>query len=141
MGAAAPEGTNHMVMQETQQAGERDPLMEQHISLGSSGLLALRDNHTQVGAVLEVQCVPLYTIVRALGRRHIDFLSLDVEHAEMGILDTIPWGDVSFSVMAIEHSTQEDLIGYLDERGYQHVGSRMADHIFVNKKDIEQTDP
>lgn len=45
-----------------------------------------------------VQCVPLYTVVRALGRTHVDFLSLDVEHAEMGILDTIPWEALSFTV-------------------------------------------
>lgn len=48
--------------------------------------------------VVGVQCVPLYTVVRALGRTHVDFLSLDVEHAEMGILDTIPWGTLSFTV-------------------------------------------
>uniref|UniRef100_A0A0P4WI08 Methyltransferase FkbM domain-containing protein n=1 Tax=Scylla olivacea TaxID=85551 RepID=A0A0P4WI08_SCYOL len=110
--------------------------MEQHISLGSSGLMEYKHNDTQVGSVTEVQCVPLYTVIRALGRTHIDFLSLDVEHAEMGILDTVPWGEISFTVMAIEHTTQDDLVSYLDQRGYQHVGSFLADHIFVNKKNI-----
>ncbi|KAK8378453.1 hypothetical protein O3P69_011159 [Scylla paramamosain] len=135
-GSAQPKDTNHLVNQNSADQPSRDPLMEQHISLGSSGLMEYKHNDTQVGSVTEVQCVPLYTVIRALGRTHIDFLSLDVEHAEMGILDTVPWGEISFTVMAIEHTTQDDLVSYLDQRGYQHVGSFLEDHIFVNKKNI-----
>ena len=45
-----------------------------------------------------VQCIPIYSIIKALGLSHIDFLSLDVEGAEMKIFDTIPWDKLSFSV-------------------------------------------
>ncbi|XP_068207724.1 protein Star-like [Palaemon carinicauda] len=90
----------------------------------------------QVEKMLEVQCVPVYTVIKALGRTHIDFFSLDVERAEMGILDTIPWDKLSFSVLAIEHATKDDLVAYLDERGYAHVASQSEDHIFVNKADL-----
>lgn len=48
MGSSAPEGTNHVVQHGNGKEGTRDPLMEQHISQGSSGLLEYKDNDTQV---------------------------------------------------------------------------------------------
>ena len=38
-------------------------------------------------------------------------------------------------MLAIEHATEDDLIAYMDERGYAHVASREGDHIFLNKAD------
>ena len=46
-----------------------------------------------------VQCLPLFTIARALNVRHIHLFSLDVEGAEMGILNTIPWNLLQFTVL------------------------------------------
>lgn len=46
----------------------------------------------------EVQCVPLYTILLALNRTTIDYLSLDVEGAEISVLRTIPFDKVSIKV-------------------------------------------
>ncbi|KAA0203236.1 hypothetical protein HAZT_HAZT004354 [Hyalella azteca] len=44
-----------------------------------------------------VQCLPLYSITRALNMNHINLFSLDVEGAEMDILKTIPWGALTFT--------------------------------------------
>ncbi|KAK4290414.1 hypothetical protein Pmani_036675 [Petrolisthes manimaculis] len=130
VGSDSPEDINHHY----DSTAPANPMLEKHISLGSSRLTQFNDNTTQTGDVMGVQCVPLYTIMKALGRTHIDFLSLDVEHAEMGILDTIPWDTISFRVMSIEHLTKDDLVIYMEERGYHHVASLHADHIFVNTK-------
>ncbi|XP_066951698.1 uncharacterized protein [Macrobrachium rosenbergii] len=130
MGSSSPVNISHLAS-----SGEDDDLVEKHISQGSSGLKDFKNNETQIEGMMEVQCVPVYTVIKALGRTHIDFFSLDVERAEMGILDTIPWDKLSFSVLAIEHATTDDLVAYLDERGYAHVASQSEDHIFVNKAD------
>ncbi|XP_071537274.1 protein Star-like isoform X2 [Panulirus ornatus] len=93
MGSASPVGSNHLYNGQ----GEVNPLLEKHISLGSSGLVEFKDNNTQEGSFTVVQCVPLYSVLTAMELSHVDFLSLDVEHAEMGILDTIPWDKLSFT--------------------------------------------
>ncbi len=48
----------------------------------------------------EVQCVPLFTILLALNRTVIDYLSLDVEGAEISVLRTIPFDKVSIKVVS-----------------------------------------
>jgi hypothetical protein len=45
-----------------------------------------------------VQCLPLFSITRALNMNHINLFSLDVEGAEMDVLKTIPWGALTFTV-------------------------------------------
>ena len=42
-----------------------------------------------------VQCFPLYSILAAMGNPPVDYFSLDVEGAEMGILENIPWDKVT----------------------------------------------
>ena len=48
--------------------------------------------------VTKVTCLPLYTILLAVGNPTVDFFSLDVEGAELEILKTIPWDKVNINV-------------------------------------------
>ena len=48
--------------------------------------------------VTKVTCLPLYTILLAVGNPIVDFFSLDVEGAELEILKTIPWDKVHIKV-------------------------------------------
>ena len=41
--------------------------------------------------LVQVQCFPLYSILLAVGRTRVDFLSLNVEGAELQVLSTILW--------------------------------------------------
>ena len=56
--------------------------------------------------MLKIQCFPLYSILKALGRTKIDFFSLDVEGAEYGILRSLfePKTNFDFSVATVEHN-------------------------------------
>ncbi|CAL4123200.1 unnamed protein product [Meganyctiphanes norvegica] len=57
------------------------------------------------GAVIykPVQCIPLGTLLTAISVTHVDFISLDVEGAELGILKNFPWGKISVDVWLVEH--------------------------------------
>jgi hypothetical protein len=48
--------------------------------------------------IYKVQCFPMYSILLAIGRTHVDYLSLDVEGSEYKILKTIPWHKVYVQV-------------------------------------------
>ena len=50
------------------------------------------------GTVSEEICLPLYSILLSLGNPVVDYFSLDVEGAEMGILKAIPWDKVEIKV-------------------------------------------
>lgn len=46
----------------------------------------------------EVQCFPLYTLLLAVNRTVVDYMSLDVEGAEWSILQTIPFDKLTIKV-------------------------------------------
>lgn len=50
-----------------------------------------------------VQCFPLYSVMLALNRTHIDYFSLDVEGAEVYILKSIPFDKLKIDALSIEY--------------------------------------
>ena len=58
-----------------------------------------------VRTVLDVDCLPLFTLLAALDFPTVDFFSLDVEGAELGILQTIPWDQVNIVLTEKHFST------------------------------------
>ncbi|KAF2350498.1 Methyltransferase FkbM [Trinorchestia longiramus] len=80
-----------------------------------------------------VQCLPLYSIVRALNINHIHFFSLDVEGAEMSILHTIPWKALKFTMLAIEHTKNAtNLNSFMSSKGYTLVAQQYPDYIYTS---------
>lgn len=61
-------------------------------------------NVTNRKSVVDVQCFPLNSILDALSIYHIDYLSLDVEGAELDILNTIEWTRLTIDVMTVEYN-------------------------------------
>ena len=59
-------------------------------SLGSSQF-----KNAPVATVVDVHCLPLFTLLAAMDFPTVDFFSLDVEGAELGILQSIPWHQVN----------------------------------------------
>ena len=52
--------------------------------------------------VIQVTCVPLYSILLALGNPTVDFFSLDIEGAEVPVLEAMPWSQVKIKVRQIK---------------------------------------
>jgi len=77
----------------------------------------------------KIQCLPLYSILLALGNPTVHYFSLDVEGAEFPILRTIPWDQVDIRVLSVEShlagrlfpGDRSELISYMESVGYQHV--------------------
>ena len=53
-------------------------------------------------AAVKIPCLPLSHILTKVGLKHIDFMSLDVEGAELAVLESIDFEAVRISVMVIE---------------------------------------
>jgi hypothetical protein len=71
--------------------------------------------------LVQVQCFPLYSILLAVGQTTVDFLSLDVEGAELQVLATIPWHRVNIKTLAVEfdHVGKEPLTQFMANHGYR----------------------
>ena len=62
---------------------------------GCCGRANARGKHT-------LRCTPLGAILNLMGVRHVDFFSLDVEGAEMSVLQGFNWAQTTLSVLLIE---------------------------------------
>ena len=99
---------------------------------------------------VQLQCFPLYSILKALNKTTIDYLSLDVEGAEYGIIKAAVDGnkDLKFNVAGIETSylgrpefgnSRLETVYLMRRNGYQlrnHIGE---DDFYVHKS-FEQTE-
>jgi len=67
-----------------------------------------------------VQCYPLYSLILAMGNPRVDFLSIDIEGAELAVLNTIPWDKVQIELvmLEVEHSDKEALAEIMRAAGY-----------------------
>lgn len=72
-------------------------------TMEKSHLGRIIDKHRISGSVT-VPCLPLFSILMALGVRHVDYFSLDVEGPELEILQTIPFNRITFDVLTVEYS-------------------------------------
>ena len=112
-------------------------------SLGGSsdetqpGILA--ESASGVGETVEMQCMPIYSLLLALGNPTVDFLSLDIEGAEYQVLRTIPWDKVDIRALSVEtqfagdvlDGSRKDIFDLLLGVGFSHLGSLARDDIFV----------
>jgi FkbM family methyltransferase len=62
----------------------------------------LRAWHADESARVQSACVPLQLILDATGLLEIDLFSLDVEGAELAVLETIDWGVTNIHVIVVE---------------------------------------
>ena len=101
-------------------------------------------------AKVEVQCFPFFSVMKAIKRKHIDFFSLDVEGAEMGILKTIPFSELIIDVILVEYQVRNsnaagrqryrEIFNLMAGTGlYEFVGTHYnLDMLFVRKSNITQ---
>jgi len=69
-----------------------------------------------------------------LGRR-IDFLSIDIEGAELTVLKTIDWAWYDIGALAIENNDMApELCAFLERKGYECLGHlHFLDELFVKR--------
>ena len=91
---------------------------------------------------MTMQCLPLYSILQALGNPRIDFFSLDIDGVDLQVLMTIPdWDKVDISVLMIETAALGDvfpgdidiLYKFLNDKGYIFLKRLAIDDIFIKK--------
>ena len=54
-----------------------------------------------------VQCFPMYSMMVAAGLHHVDFISLDIEGAELEVLRTLPFDKIRIEVIAVEYRSSD----------------------------------
>ena len=73
-----------------------------------------------------INCKSLLRIMNAIGTKHIDFFSLDVEGGEMIVLKSIPWDKLDIDVFMIEtDQNRQEIISFMESKGYErfhHIG-------------------
>jgi len=90
---------------------------------------------------LTMQCVPFYSVIKALGNPTIDFMSLDIEGTELQVLKTIPFNQVDIRVLMIEtnhigeifEGDNDDLRRFLCENDYVFYTRLTIDDIYIKK--------
>jgi hypothetical protein len=93
-----------------------------------------------------VPCFPLESLMAALNRTRIDYLSLDIEGAELDVLKTIPWDRLDIRILSVEYASfgplgKQAYEDFMKSKGYEvfadiHVNSPVwaYDYIFIKKE-------
>ena len=137
----------------TNMQGRRCAMMKEVVSSASGRIVKFRTSQLLGGiedtlgkykdqvagsAVVEFTTV---TVTEILDRNHappfINFMSLDIEGAELEALKGIDFERYRFGAMAIEHNDEEpkrsDILKFLDARGYRRVHSFKQDDFYAPK--------
>jgi FkbM family methyltransferase len=81
-----------------------------------------------------VQCHRIDTVLNAAGVRIVDYLSIDVEGAELEVLRGIDFEKVHVNVIGVEHThTFSQVYDLLTTSGFEYHGMLFFDEIFVNQ--------
>lgn len=81
---------------------------------------------------VNVKCYSLMTIMDALNRSRIDYFSLDVEGAELIILNSIDWKTIDIDVFTIETTyNRNEIVPLMMSNGYKIITSIGGDEIFM----------
>jgi len=69
-------------------------------------------------------------LLKEAGFKHVDFMTVDVEGGEAGIILSFPWDDFVVDVVLVEqlirwdeavNAKKDSIIAHLDSMGYDHV--------------------
>lgn len=97
---------------------------------------------------LKLECLPLTSIIMALGNPTIDYLSLDIEGAEFQVLKTIDFERVDIKVISLENrmignifeGSGTEIRYFLSRNGYKKVTTVGQDDIYAQTEFLRQMD-
>lgn len=69
---------------------------------------------------------------------HIDFMSIDVEGGELGVLNGFPWETVQVDLILIESTQDSIACRLLEDKGYEHIVDLVNNH-FYRRSEIATT--
>jgi len=77
---------------------------------------------------IEMQCIPLFTLLLALDNPTVNWFILDIEGAEFQVLKTIPWTLVDIEMISVEtdlaglimDGSRDEIIEFMRQNGYIH---------------------
>ena len=106
---------------------------EAWVSERMNGIVEAGEQH---GEAVRMQCLPLYSLLAALGNPTVHFLSLDIEGPEYQVLLNIPWDKVDIRALSVETQfldpvTREQLLLFLADKGFTHMGRLQRDDVWV----------
>ncbi|XP_045130731.1 uncharacterized protein LOC123515903 isoform X2 [Portunus trituberculatus] len=78
-------------------------------AVASQLLEKVKGQSRETGSVVKVLCLPLATLLQALGRTHVDLWVLDVEGVEWGVVDLFPFNEITVDYLTL--SAPDWLIG------------------------------
>ncbi|KAK2151775.1 hypothetical protein LSH36_352g03034 [Paralvinella palmiformis] len=91
----------------------KSPVLTEFVNIGYGGGMInyMKDSHLNrfggknrlLDKTEAMQCLPLYSILRAIGAKHVDYFSLDIEGAELEVIKTLPLDEIIVDVFTIEY--------------------------------------
>ncbi|XP_045604653.2 protein Star [Procambarus clarkii] len=100
----------------------------------------LTDTETE----LQLQCLPLYSILLALNVTTVDYLSLDLVGYELQVLQTIPWDKMRAMVISVDfyhnnlYQSYQTIENYMVAQGYVALNSD-SDFLFAHPQLMIET--
>ncbi|XP_037793537.1 uncharacterized protein LOC119589018 [Penaeus monodon] len=114
-------------------AASRSGLLKEHLENYENGGL-------ESGSVVEVNCVPATSVLSALNVTQIDLFSLDVENAEVAVLQWFPFDRVHVEVLVVEHWTSGDpedvqaFVRLVESKGFSFYRRDNHDYFFLHQR-------
>jgi len=111
-----------------------------------AGLVPDLERAPEDSSVSELQCFPLSSLLLALGNPTVNYLSLDLEGAELEVIKTIPFDQLNIEVLSVEFNllgkvfpgSRSLLHLHLSKAGYSYLGTlKDKDDLFAQSALLE----
>ena len=138
-----PDGKNVSFLHSRGNGGVVDIMSNQFLRMHNVNGLSSEDVK-KLPNIIREECISMASIFRSIYKiskiNHIHFFILDVESAEMEVLQTIDWNLISFDILVIEteesyrsHHFKSKLINFMKSKDYSHVMDKGRNSWFKSK--------
>merc|ERR1712228_76382 len=106
---------------------------------GIAGFNKLKERKFEIAEQIKMNCTTLQTVLDEYGIEHVDYLSLDIEGAELHALNGIDWkkNPFIFDVITLE-SNDIDSVLFLEQKGFVKKLETYGDVIFVHQNAVDK---
>ncbi|KAH3753560.1 hypothetical protein DPMN_188200 [Dreissena polymorpha] len=102
----------------------------QHRNRINSEIIYFKNDNTYNKSI-PVQWYSLLDVLNVIGTKKVEYFSLDVECAELYILESIDWNQIDIDVFTIETDQHRDkIMSFMKDHGYKWLTHLTGDDIF-----------